>query len=437
MRVELARRSWPTWLVVVLGASAALRSAIIVTTSPLAAPDTASYTQLAQRIARLNLAGDRGQRTPTYPLFLVMLGQNHRAVEAAQMSLGLLVTASIFWMVWAQCGNAIAASTASALYGLNLTQIFFEAEILTEALTTFLVTMASALLVSLWINRAGHRRLRLALLGVCCGLLALTRPVYILVPLVFVVPLLSWLPTRRTVLALFFLPALLPTVAWSAYNQVRFDTFGPTTMSGLELTNKTGSYMYAAPTKYALLRNIYVRALKANGGHTIDLIWKVDSEMMRRSGQSFPQLSHTFMTINLYLIAHHRLRYTGNVLRAAADFWKGWGYHSWLRGPRRLIELVWLTERALGALVGIVFLLLLTGRLVQCRGRQRSCPPDDATDWLAAVVLLVCLACALIEFGSNARFAMPTEPLVFVVTAVAIANHSTRRGRTRGVSRRP
>ena len=427
-RIDLGRRSWLTWLVAVLAASAALRIAIIATTSPLRAPDTLSYTELAWRIARLNLAGDQGQRTPTYPLFLVMLGQNHRVAEATQMCLGLLVVAAIFWMVWALCGHAIAAAAAAALYGLNLTQIFFEAEILTEALATFLMTSAAALLVSLWIKRAGHLRLRLALLGICCGLLALTRPIYILEPVVFAVPLLFWLPTRRWVLALFLLPALLPTVAWSAYNEERFGTFGPTTMNGLELTNKTGSCMSAAPAKYAVLRDIYVRALKANGGRTIDLIWRVDGLMMKRTGQSFPELSRTFMTINLYLIAHHPVSYAGNVLRAAADFWKGWGYHPWLPGPHRPIELVWLVERALGALVGIVFLLLLLAqRFVRCRGQRMCWLISDATSCLSAVVLLSCLGCALIEFGSNARFGMPTEPLIFVVTAVAIASHIERR----------
>jgi 4-amino-4-deoxy-L-arabinose transferase-like glycosyltransferase len=424
-RVNLGRGSWLTWLILVLVASACLRLAIVATTPPLIGPDTPGYTQLAERIAHLNLSGDRGERTPTYPLFILMLGQNAQTIRAAQMILGMLVTAAVFWMVWALSRNAIAAAAASSLYGLNLMQIFYEAQLLTEALATFLVTMSAALMISLWADRERWVKSRLALTGICIGLLALERPVYILLPSVFVVPLLLWLPGRRRLLVLFLLPASLPWLGWSVVNQVRFDTFGPTTLAGLELTNKTGGYMQDAPSKFAAVRDIYVRARDANHGRYVDLIWHVQDEMMSQTGQTHAQLSRTFMSINIYLITHHPVRYAEGVFRASVDFWKGMGYRAWLPGPPGLARVVWLAEKVLVTLASAVFLLLVGLRLAVAF-RSRTWPVEGVMPWLAVCVLLICLACALIESGSNARFGMPTEPLVFVVAVSLLATKSLR-----------
>jgi 4-amino-4-deoxy-L-arabinose transferase-like glycosyltransferase len=268
---------------------------------------------------------------------------------------------------------------------------------------------------------------RLALLGIFCGLLALSRPVYILVPLLFAVPLLLWLPGRRRVLALFLLPAFLPYFGWCVFNQVRFDTFGPTTMNGLELTNKTGGYMQDAPSKFATVRDIYVAARDANHGSYANLIWHLTDDMMRQTGQTYPQLSRTFMSINLYLITHHLVRYAGNVAEAAVDFWKGPSYDPTLPDPLGLTRVAWQVERLLVALASGVFLLLIGLALAAAR-RTRSWATEGVMLWLTVAVLLTCLACSLIEHGSNARFGMPTEPVVFVVVVSLLATDSVKAG---------
>ncbi len=425
--LSLGRGSWRTWLIVVLVASACLRVGVVATTRPLTAPDTRGYLRLAGRIARLDLSGDTGERTPVYPVFILLLGRNAQAIRAAQMLLGLLVTAAVFWMVWTLSRNALAAAAASALYGLNLMQVFYEAHVLTETLATFLVTMAAALMVWLWMDRTRCLKRRLALLGACCGLLALTRPVYVLVPLVFAVPLLVWLPGRRRALVLFLLPALLPYLGWCAFNQVRFDTFAPTALAGLGLTNKTGAYMQDAPSRFATVRDIYVAARAAHHGRTIDLIWRIDGALMRRTGQTLPRLSRTFMSIDIYLITHHPVRYAGNVAHAIADFWKGWGYHPWLADPLGLTRVAWLVVRSLAVLVSGVFLLLV-GLAAARVLRLRTWALESAVPWLAVAVLSTCLACALVEYGANGRFGLPTEPLVFVVAATLLAGIAEDRG---------
>ena len=427
VRIKLGRGSWRAWLLLILVASACLRVVTLVITRPLTEGDTVQYTQLASRIAHLNLSGDNGWRTPTYPLFIAMLGQNEQVIRAAQLLLGMLVVAAVFWMVWTLAGNTIAAAAASALYGLNLGQIYYEDTVMTEALATFLVTMAAALMISFWANRTHWIRGRLVLLGVSCGLLALNRPVYVLIPLLFAVPLVLWLPGRRRILALFLLPALLPYFGWCVFNQVRFDTFGPTTLNGLELTNKTGGYMQDAPNKFATVRDIYVAARDANHGAYVNLIWYLTPEMMRQTGQTFPQLSRTFMSINLYLITHHPIRYAGNVAMAGIDFWKGVSWDSTLPDPLGLIRVAWQVERVVVALVSGVFLFLI-GLTLAAALRSRNWAVEGVMPWFSGAVLLTCLGCALIEYGANARFGMPTEPLIFVVAVSLLATKSVKAG---------
>ncbi len=52
--------------------------------------DTETYTVLAERISALNLAGYNGERTPMYPLLLLLGGLNLHLVVVLQLVLGIL-----------------------------------------------------------------------------------------------------------------------------------------------------------------------------------------------------------------------------------------------------------------------------------------------------------------------------------------------------------
>ena len=124
-------------------------------------------------------------------------------------------------------------------------------------------------------------------------------------------------------LAALLATAFVPTLAWSTFNFVRFDTLGLSTMTGFDLTNKTGRYIKDAPSQYATIRDIYVAALRTRaGGDPVDLIWQLIPHMEAATGESYPELSQTFLKMNAGLILHHQREYSADAATVFAEFWK-------------------------------------------------------------------------------------------------------------------
>jgi hypothetical protein len=208
-------------------------------------------------------------------------------------------------------------------------------------------------------------------------------------------------------------------LAWSTYNLVRLDSFGLSTGLGLNLTNKTGGYVQDAPQKYAVIRDLYVQARAEDGGDNVNAIWRHYTSMMRVTGQSFNQLSGSFLRMNEELIVTHPRQYATNVAAAYLDFFKFCG-----DGPPGLLTLpgltllVWQVERGLNNLVGATFLLLVGAWVVRAIYR-RTWRPLTPLFWFSVIVMATDAVCAVIEWGDSARFGIPTQPLLFAVVVVA------------------
>ena len=81
-----------------LAVCAALRLFLALSADPILSLDSQGYLQLAGQVARLDLSSDRGMRTPGYPLFMLLFGNDPATVRLAQMGLGLAITAMLFWL---------------------------------------------------------------------------------------------------------------------------------------------------------------------------------------------------------------------------------------------------------------------------------------------------------------------------------------------------
>ena len=206
---------------------------------------------------------------------------------------------------------------------------------------------------------------------------------------------------------------------WSTFNLVRLDSFGLSTGLGLNLTNKTGSYVQDAPQKFAVFRDLYLQARAEDGGRYVNSIWRHYPSMMAVTDKSFNQLSASFLRMNEELIATHSWRYASNVGAAFIDFFRFWG-----RSPpqllilNRLALLVWRVESGLNSLIGVTFLLAVAAWVLK-GVYGRTWRPITPLVWLAVIVLATDAVCAVIEWGDSARFGIPTQPLMFVVVVVA------------------
>lgn len=267
------------WLGIVLAAAILLRVILFVAYPAVSYSDTASYRRSADAVLGGFDVYD-GTRTPGYPVFMALLGPD-RAVYAAQLILGLLITLAWFVIGWKASGKPWCGGLAALAHTLNPGQFFFEANLLTETLSIFWLTLA--LLGSfLWLNNQKFRTLGMGLgIGLSAALAVLTRPLFIFMPvwlggfLAF-----SWVGKRIRFdwkpLVSILLPAILLVGGWMLWIRSNYHVFSLTTMTGYHLVQHTGYYFEDVPDEYAQLRDIYLdyrEARMAQRGTQGNTIW--------------------------------------------------------------------------------------------------------------------------------------------------------------------
>jgi len=180
-------------------------------------------------------------RTPMYPAFVALLdvlfGESHLAIAIAQALL-FAATCVIVHAVASTIASDGLATAAALVVALYPPLPYFAALVLTEVLTTFLVTAALAL----WLRALARDSTVLHIAaGVALAAAALTRPTFALLPLFLAgAALLASRAPRRPVWrgSFVLLAAFAAVVApWLVYNAVFFKalTFSPAGGPGRQL----------------------------------------------------------------------------------------------------------------------------------------------------------------------------------------------------------
>jgi Dolichyl-phosphate-mannose-protein mannosyltransferase len=189
----MSSRSADRYLIFALIAAAALRlGALSVPIDPFAAPDSESFVLLSQSIVHEGRMAYRDPGSPAielrafrslfYPLFLAASECVHAGTAGAlivQALLGIAVVACMFLVARRLLGDEIAAVTAwiGALY---FGSIFYERQVLTEALYTPILVIGLTLAIVAFGRREGRGRKDYLLAtgaGLVFGIAAITRPV--------------------------------------------------------------------------------------------------------------------------------------------------------------------------------------------------------------------------------------------------------------------
>lgn len=418
-----ATRSWLPWLLVSLLAAAGLRLALAQVTAPVVYPDSAGYIELGKALLAGDLTHDTGTRTPVYPIFTALLGFRPEAIQFAQNALGVLGTALAFYGGWLLSRRGWVAALVASTYGLSLGQIWFENTLLTEALTTVLVTAAMVSLTFV-LSRKASTPAYLAL-GIAVGILTLERPQYLALPLVVLGALvLARTPRRR--LALVALLALAPVLVWSGFNQYRFGVFTPTTLGGLNMMNQAGYYMADAPDEYAPIREVFLKSTAEHGGDPSSVVWYTLPELQRVTGQSVPQLSQTLGKLGVHLLAEHPVPYLRRSLGDLGRFWSGfrWQFKT-ETAPIRPAIIASVVERwvlfVLFTLTWVVATAATAKDLIAAI--RRRAPLPSRTLLLAALLgttLVAALPAVLMEHGDSGRYGLPLQPTAALMTLVLV-----------------
>ena len=236
-------------------------------------------------VPALNLLAGRGYgvqengfRTPTYPLFLAVLlarldrtpfsecTDAHRAVcigngakqpngffalrvfVVANIILGVATTVLLYLIGWNLTRSICVAFLFGAGYAWNISTAFWEISLLTESLTTFLITFV----VFLTLRTRPNDRWTPFALGILLGALALCHQLYLafwILPVAVLVVRHRKEGFRR--IAKRVAPVLLiPLVllgAWSTFNYVVNGFFTPSTLSGYVVSQIMAPALEHAP----------------------------------------------------------------------------------------------------------------------------------------------------------------------------------------------
>ncbi|HSR46397.1 MAG TPA: hypothetical protein VLL77_00275 [Anaerolineales bacterium] len=414
-------------LAVILGiVSAAERFVLWAVYGPVSYGDTGSYFRSAVVLRGWTLDGYDGTRVPGYPAFVALLGAEPSRVYAGQLFVGWLLTMLLFYWMWRASRNAVLAVIVAGLYTFVPGTFLFEANLLTETLTAFLLVASFVLLFELgkaptWLGRGATA----VALGLTSGAVGLVR--ILLYPLtIWLVPFVwsggggRW--TRRAArTVLFLVPGLALLLGWVGYIYTGYGFLSPTTMGGYNLVQHTGAFFELLPDDDAAIRDTYLRyrdARIAERGDQTNTIWEAIPELTEVSGLGFYDLSRELQRLSLRLIREHPDLYLRNVAEGWIDFWKAPVY--WEPSQAKLPAVVavfpiWASlGRAVTLAANLIFLLSSIWIVVRFR-RFRDLLGDQT--WLApwGFIWATSILQTIADHGDNPRFLIPLQPVLFFV----------------------
>ena len=429
-----------TWLLAILAVAVVERAALYFVYRPITYNDTGAYRRLAGQISAGWSAYD-GTRMPGYPMFMAWVGPDER-VYLVQLFLGVLITLLFFYIGWRMSRRGWFAALTASAYTLNIQQLLIEADLLTETLTIFLLAVFLAGLAWLVYSNRKHPLWHVIpvglALGVVAGLTALTRTLFVFLPFLAALVLLVLWPrpardsglyagTGTTSRARFrvrvgaalavALAGLTLVGLWANFIHERFGMWSLDTMGGYHLMNHVGPFFEYAPDEYAELRDTFIQyrdAQIAETGHPGNAIWDAIPSLEEVTGLGFIPLSSLLAKISIQLIIEHPGLYLRNVAEGWVNFWRVPIHWARLDAPLAGIQRgIILFVRVVLVLVNAAFIggtLALILKKVRCRVRM------DAFTWLVTgMVWAASILQALVEYGDNTRYSLPTHALVLVM----------------------
>jgi hypothetical protein len=415
-----------TWLIVTAALALLERVLFYCLYRPATYNDTASYRRLAGEVLQ-GWSGYDGTRMPGYPVFLAALGPDER-VYLAQLVLGLLTTLLFFYIGWKISGKGWFGGLAALAHTLNLQQLFFEADLLTETLTTFLLALSVAGMAWLLFSD-GKRPLWQVLLagltiGFSAGLAVLVRTIFLFLPFLAAFLLLVLWRVRMRLRWGAALAAALAGLAclgvWLNFMHRTYHEWSLSTVDGYHLMNHAGVFFEYAPDEYAALRDTFLQyrdAQIAETGSSSNTIWNAIPALEKASGLGFFDLSRLLEKISVRLILDHPVLYLRNVLQGWIAFWKvpfHWTVNEGetpLQGMARRGAV--LADRGALFLANLAF---LCGSVLLVWKKARRLLKVDAFWWfILALVWLTSIIQTLLEYGDNPRYSVPVQTLVVLV----------------------
>lgn len=400
---------------------------------PTSNPDTGTYQLLADQISRTDFTDYNGQRTPGYPLLILLAQNNYFALWIIQSFMALAISLLIYFLVFAHTTNRIWALAAALLNLTALNLLFFEAAVFTEVASAFLLALTCYLFIRL-VKRNTSTGFALIVGGVT-SLLALTRPQYVFA--IFLLPILAifFIRQRGLIIALtIFTSASVPVAGWMAFNKHKLGYYTLTTLLGYNLSNHTGAFLEYAPDKYSEIRDIYLKyrtqKLEQTGSHHMTVFW-ARKELLEKTGMSEVELSRQFQQLSIQLIREHPILYLQSVVKAWFSFWAVPNYWELEKLKSRQLadffQYAWKIQHPVYRIFNVLFVLMSMALLWQLLRHPASAREQLVTPLLLSSMIIGCsVVQALAEYGDNPRYFIPNQPLVIAFVFMATADLARR-----------
>lgn len=419
-------RSVLKWFIGLLLLGVVMRLLLWLTYEPISYGDTGSYLRLGQWVSGIGERGFDGTRVPGYPVFLALMGLDPHRIWLGQMALGMVISALLFWMGWRTTERAGVGFLLGALYSLIPGQLLFEANLLSETLTTFFVVLSMTLYLGIIQATSVSTKIGLAAgLGISASFVGMVRPLFF--PLTVILLPFVWFGVHATktqrlsIVAIYAIFPLLIQGGWLLYMRMNWGVLSPTTMAGYSMVQHTGGYFEYLPDEYADIRDTYIQyrdAQIAERGVQTNAIWEAIPAITKASGIGFYDLAREMSRLSWMLVREHPELYLQNVVTGWISFWKApvyWQPESIHPTVVRTIfhGLVWI-GRGLSVLSNIAFVAISLSTIL---GRRlRSWFRMDASLWLSvAMVGAISVLQTLLDHGDNPRFLVPLQMVVILV----------------------
>jgi hypothetical protein len=420
-------------LVLLASIAAIARLALIVSYRPVETNDSATYLDLAHRLASLNLHGSPGARTPGYPAVLLVLGYSPVATWCLQAALGVVATLLLYRLIRTLGGVPGLALVAALLYALDTEVLAVEHLVLTETIASFLILVAASIAVRMVVGLGRTRRLPW-LLGATLACLCIVRPDALALTAYLAIASglalrkrapgerRSLRPSARALVAI-VLPAVVVLASWTAVNRATIGVATVSTVLGHNMIDHVAPQVSVTPGSDHAITAAYVAARtrrEAHGGDLTNLSADAEAAIQRATHLDPAHVSQRLLGIAVSVIAHHPIQYVTSSLKQWPRFFLAPNYPYGFRGgaASTAIHAIWKVQRAIRLLVSAAFVALCLAALAAAF-RRRTGVLRIPEALLAGAVWVGLLVATFLAYGETGRYGYIYYPLVLTVTCVA------------------
>jgi len=412
--------------ITIIGIALLVRILMLSQYGPVVANDTPGYEYMATMLRTGDYSDYDGWRTPGYPLFLNVAGNNAHHVMLVQGVLGIATVIMLYLLVYKTTGIFLVAACYGLFVGTAFNIVFIDSYLLTESFATFLFTAITAIVVAdSWAQRRFGWICPLGA-GLFTAYLAITRPQYIaLIPVMALWIIFHTSESRgqRTGPRFFAyaLSAGMPVLFLLIFNYLLLGKPLLSTTIGHNITQHTLPFIESASKADSLgvipemieLRDAYWQMTQELGDNRA-FIPRPHIEGTKRD------VSDYYMKLSIEAIKNHPVKYLLSVLQAWMRFWRVSLLYdaTYVRSCMldRVVGYVWVTQKMVWFAMNALFLIsavLMVHSLVR----------HGTIGWYEIVIVMILAVSvlqALVEYGDNSRYAIPVQPTVGFIAVYSI-----------------